>query len=50
MPINCRSVSVEDVIKFPEGDIDGTGKHGGHLRNEGIPDSIRQFQNWEFCE
>ena len=50
MPINCKSVSVEDVIKFFEDDIDGIGKHGGHLRNEGIPDSIRQFQNWEFCE
>lgn len=50
MPINCKSVSVEDVIKFFEDDIDGIGKHGGHLRNEGISDSIRQFQNWEFCE
>ena len=50
MPINCKFVSVEDVIKFFEDDIDGIGKHGGHLRNEGIPDSIRQFQNWEFCE
>jgi len=50
MPINCKSVSVEDVITFFEDDIDGIGKHGGHPRNEGILDSIRQFQNWEFCE
>jgi len=50
MPINCKSVSVEDVIKFFEDDIDGIGKHGGHLRNEGIPNSIRQFQSWKFCE
>lgn len=50
MPINCKSVSIEDVIKFFVDDIDGIGKHVGHPRNEGIPDSIRQFQNWEFCE
>lgn len=50
MSINCKSVSVKDVIKFFEADIDGMGNHDGHPRNEGIPNSIRQFQNWKFCE
>ncbi len=50
MPINCKTVSVEDVVNFFENDIDGMGKHDGHPRNDGIPSSIREFQNWEFCE
>lgn len=50
MAINCDPVSVEEVIKFFEDDIDGMGKHGSHPRNSGISDSIRSFQNWEFGE
>ncbi len=50
MPINCKDVSIEYVIQFFEDDIDGMGKHDGHPRNEGVPDSLRQSQSWEFCE
>lgn len=50
MPINCKAISVEKVIKFFEDDIGGMGKHGSYPRNQGIYDSIKQFKNWEFCE
>ena len=50
MPINCRLVSVEDVVNFFEEGIDGMGKHDEHPRNEEVPDSLRQSQSWEFCE
>ncbi len=50
MPINSKIVRVEDVIKFFEEDIDGMGKRGGHPRNEGVPNSIRQSKVWQFCE
>lgn len=49
MPTNCKSISVESVLKFFEDDIDGMG-HDGYPRNQGIPGSIKRFQNWEFCE
>lgn len=48
MPNNCKPISVEDVVKFFEEDIDGMGKHGSHPRNQAIPSSIREFEYWEF--
>lgn len=50
MPLNCKTVKVEEVIKFFEEDIDGMGNQDGHPRNEGVSDSIRQSQVWQFCE
>lgn len=50
MPNNCKSVSVEEVVKFFEEEIDGMGKYGSHPRNHAIPHSIREFENWEIGE
>lgn len=50
MPSNCKSTSIEDVIKFFEDDIDGIGKHNGYSRNEGVSESIRQCRIWVLCE
>lgn len=50
MPLNCKNILAEDVVKFFEYEIDGMGKSDGHFRNEGVPDSIRQSREWKFCE
>lgn len=50
MPLNCKSVLIEDVIKLFDEDIDGMGKNNGYPRNEGVPASLRQAKTWKFCE
>ena len=50
MPINCKLVTIDDVLKFFEEEIDGMGKKDGYPRNEGVPDSLRLAPTWEFCE
>ncbi len=50
MPQNCKKVPLTEVIKFFVEDIDGTGKHDGFPRNEGVPDVLRLCREWSLCE
>src|SRR5258708_7325601 len=50
MPLNCKAVTVEHVLKFFEEEIDGMGKHDGHPRNEGLPESITLWKSASLCD
>lgn len=50
MPLNCKAVTLTEVIKFFVIDIDGMGICDGFLRNLGTPVSLEQCSRWKFCE
>lgn len=45
--MNTKRVSVQDVIKYFDEEIDGMGKKDGFPRNPYLPDVLRSYPNWE---
>lgn len=50
MSLNCKTITLTDVIKFFVIDIDGMGIFDGFLRNLGTPVSLERCKGWKFCE
>jgi len=49
MPKNCQKKTIEDVVRFFEDEIDGTGKKDGYPRNEGVIYSIKSWGSAKIC-
>lgn len=50
MTQNCKPTSKDKVVRFFVDEIDGTGKHDGYPRNEGLVASIRMWNSAKHCE
>lgn len=45
--MNIKHISVEEVIKYLNEEIDGMGKKEGFPRNPNLPYVLKTFPNWE---
>lgn len=50
MPLNCKTITLAEVVKFFVIDIDGMGIRDGFLRNLDTPGSLERCREWVFCE